>query len=159
MPIYMMLVGVPAAGKSYFVAHRLPLLYPEQEWHVISSDNLIESLARSQNKTYNEIWKTDINWATKEMNRQLQECFLNRQNIVLDQTNTSVNTRAKKLAGVPKAYEKIAVFFPTPEPQEHAARLASRPGKSIPEHVVNDMAQKLVLPTVEEGFDSVIIFE
>jgi tRNA uridine 5-carbamoylmethylation protein Kti12 len=42
--------------------------------------------------------------------------------------------------------------FKTPDPEELSRRLASRPGKIIPEEIVQDMINKFEMPTLEEGF-------
>jgi gluconate kinase len=49
----------------------------------------------------------------------------------------------------------IAVVFRTPEPEEHSRRLASRPGKVIPDHVLQSMVSTFEIPTEEEGFDEI----
>jgi gluconate kinase len=46
----------------------------------------------------------------------------------------------------------VAVVFATPEPAELARRLAQRPGKIVPESVVQHMINTFELPTLEEGF-------
>jgi gluconate kinase len=52
-------------------------------------------------------------------------------------------------------YEHIAVVFKTPERDELDARLASRPGKNIPQEVVSSMISTFELPTKEEGYKEV----
>ena len=52
-------------------------------------------------------------------------------------------------------YEHIAVVFKTPEPEELARRLASRPGKNIPAHVMRSMIDNFEMPTLDEGFTQV----
>ena len=52
-------------------------------------------------------------------------------------------------------HEHIAVVFKTPEPAELARRLASRPGKTIPDHVMLSMLQNYKDPTEEEGFQEI----
>jgi gluconate kinase len=52
-------------------------------------------------------------------------------------------------------YEHIAVVFRTPEPEELARRLASRPGKNIPDHVMRSMIDNFEMPTLDEGFTQV----
>jgi tRNA uridine 5-carbamoylmethylation protein Kti12 len=44
------------------------------------------------------------------------------------------------------------VVFRTPDAPEHARRLNSRPGKHIPDEIVQDMIIKFEMPTEEEGF-------
>ena len=76
--------------------------------------------------------------------------------MIWDQTNVSKKSRAPKLAMVPDHYEKIAVVFATPDDEELQRRLGSRPGKSIPAHIVMGMASSLQQPTYDEGFDDII---
>jgi gluconate kinase len=52
-------------------------------------------------------------------------------------------------------YEHIAVVFKTPEKEELARRLASRPGKNIPEHVMRSMIENFDVPTEDEGFKEI----
>lgn len=154
--IFIMLVGVPAAGKSYFIKHKLPLLYPAATFVVISSDDIIERKASEQNKTYSDIFQNEIKNATAEMNQTFVTAVSNGDNIVWDQTNLSSKVRRGKLSQVPKSYTKIAVVFPIPEPNELKKRLASRPGKNIPAHIVSSMIDNFQPPSKDEGFDKII---
>ena len=79
----------------------------------------------------------------------------NSKNIIWDQTSTSVGARAKKFNMLPN-YEHIAVVFPTPEKDELARRLASRPGKNIPDHVMRSMIGGFVMPTLDEGYKEIL---
>ena len=145
-----MLIGVPASGKSTWVK--------SQDWTqdipVVSSDRFIDEYAEKSGKTYNEVFKEYAPIAMRLMDNQVLICQANSTDVIWDQTNTSAKSRAKKLAMLPK-YEKIAVVFKTPEPEEHARRLASRPGKNIPEHVMRSMIDNLEMPSEEEGFKEI----
>jgi predicted kinase len=145
-----MLIGVPASGKSTWIK--------SQDWTkdmpVVSSDRFIDEYAEKEGKTYNEVFKEYAPIAMKLMNNQVLICQANSVDLIWDQTNTSAKSRASKLAMLPK-YEKIAVVFRTPEPEEHARRLASRPGKNIPEHVMRSMIDNLEMPSEEEGFKEI----
>jgi len=81
-------------------------------------------------------------------------CQANNKDVIWDQTNLTAKSRAAKLKMLPDYY-KIAVVFKTPDAEEHARRLASRPGKSIPEGVLRSMAANLELPTEAEGFQEI----
>ena len=76
------------------------------------------------------------------------------QDIIWDQTSTTVSSRTRKFNMLPDYYA-IAVVFRTPEEEELARRLASRPGKVIPEHVLHDMIWNFEMPTEEEGFKEI----
>lgn len=148
-----MLVGVPASGKSTWIKRQ------NFDWSktvIISTDAYIEDQAALQGKTYSEVFNDEIKAATFKMNETLKSAIKFGLNIVIDQTNCSVKTRASKLSQFPKSYNKIAVFFPTPNEEELNNRLGSRPGKTIPDFVMKNMISSLVPPTEAEGFDKVI---
>jgi tRNA uridine 5-carbamoylmethylation protein Kti12 len=71
--------------------------------------------------------------------------------VIWDQTSTTAASRRKKFRMLPD-YQHIAVVFKTPDPEELSRRLASRPGKIIPEEIVQDMIDRFEMPTLEEGF-------
>jgi predicted kinase len=144
-----MLIGVPGSGKSTWIAG--------QDWTrdcvLVSTDKLIDIEAGRQGKTYNEVFSSYIDTATKLMNDDVREAVAEGKDIIWDQTNTSRKSRKAKLAMVP-GYYKIAVVFATPEKEEWQRRINSRPGKMIPEGVLKAMAQGLQIP--EEGeFDEI----
>jgi predicted kinase len=148
-----MLVGVPGSGKSTWVKSK------DFDWGktvVVSTDQYIELRALSQGLTYNDMFESTIKDATADMLRTVHQAVRAGTDIVWDQTNTTVASRAKKLRNIPSSYKKIAVYFKTPESEEHARRL-DRPGKSIPAHVMKSMITSLEIPTLDEGFDEVII--
>ncbi len=150
MPKVYMLIGVPASGKSTWLSN--------QEWAkdipVVSTDRFIDAHAEKEGKTYNEVFDSYIKIATKLMENQVEICKANGLDIIWDQTNVGVKSRAKKLATVAD-YEKIAVVFRTPEKAEHDRRLAGRVGKSIPENVMRSMIENFEEPTEEEGFKEI----
>lgn len=145
-----MLIGVPAAGKSTWIAN--------QEWAkdipVISTDNFVEAHAKAMNKTYNEVFKDYMPMAVQLMTNQALVCKANGLDVIWDQTSTTIRSRAKKFKLMPD-YEVIAVVFKTPEAKEHERRLASRPGKNIPPHVMKNMIENYEPPTEEEGFKEI----
>ena len=77
------------------------------------------------------------------------------KDIIWDQTSTTLASRARKFNMLPD-YEHIAVVFRTPESEELAKRLASRPGKNIPDYVVRTMIDGFEMPTLAEGFIEII---
>jgi predicted kinase len=146
------LVGVPGSGKSTWVKN--------QEWAkdipVVSTDKFIDEYAEQQGKTYNEVFTERMPVAVKLMANQVEICKANNLDIIWDQTSTTVGARKKKF-NMCKDYYKIAVLFKTPDEEELQRRLASRPGKAIPENVMRSMKDQLKNepPTLEEGFDEI----
>jgi predicted kinase len=144
------LIGVPGAGKSTWIKN--------QDWAVdipvVSTDNFVEAYALEQGKTYNEVFKDYMPIAVKLMANQALICAANGLDVIWDQTSTTVLSRKRKFNTLPK-YEHIAVVFKTPEPDELARRLASRPGKIIPYPVMRSMIDGFEMPTLEEGFKEI----
>lgn len=152
MPKCYQLIGVPGSGKSTWIKN--------QEWlkdvPVVSTDNFVETYAQQQGKTYNEVFKDYMPIAVKLMANQALICQANNVDVVWDQTSTTVVSRKRKFNTLPN-YEHIAVVFLTPEPEELARRLASRPGKNIPADVIRSMINNFEMPTLNEGFKEIIL--
>jgi len=150
MPKCYQLIGVPGAGKSTWIKN--------QDWAVdipvVSTDNFVEAYAKEQGKTYNEVFKDYMPKAVKLMANQALICQANGLDVIWDQTSTTVTSRRKKFNTLPK-YEHIAVVFKTPDADELAKRLASRPGKNIPYEVMQSMIKHFEMPTEEEGFKEI----
>ena len=147
------LVGVPGSGKTTWVGHQS---FNYDYTVYVSTDMYVEKYAAAVGKTYTEVFKDYMPLAINDMMDSVLDAFENRYDVIWDQTSTSVATRAKKLRLVPKGYEKIAVVFETPNPETHRRRL-DRPGKEIPNEIVQDMIARFEMPTVEEGFDKVVV--
>ena len=150
MPNLYVLVGIPASGKSTW-AHG-------QSWSMscayINTDKFVEAYALTTGKTYSEVFEFIMPRAVKMMTDEVIAAREQGQDIIWDQTSTTVHSRGKKLVMLPD-YRKIAVVFATPDAAELSRRLNSRPGKVIPDHVVNDMIKNFEQPTLTEGFDQI----
>lgn len=143
-----MLIGVPGSGKTTWI---------KQNSHnavVLSTDDYIELVAKKHGKTYNDVFKDAMGGAMANLKRDLNTAIKNNSDIIWDQTNLTVKSRRDKLKQVPDSYKKVAVFFGVPN--DLRDRLASRPGKTIPEPVVISMINQLTPPSKEEGFDDII---
>jgi predicted kinase len=144
------LVGVPASGKSTWIKN--------QDWAVdcvvVSTDEFVEDYAKEVCSTYSEVFDDYMPTAVKLMADKVVRAREAGKDIIWDQTSTGVKARARKFNMLPD-YEHIAVVFKTPEPEELARRLASRPGKNIPDHVMRSMIDNFEMPDTEEGFTQV----
>jgi len=154
MPKCIMLVGVPASGKSTWIQEYMPMA------NVMSTDIVIENVARSYGMTYNEGFKDLISFAEKVMWRHITWSIASQVNFVIDRTNLTAKSRKKfidklKLHG----YELECVVFPTPEPDEWKRRLDSRPGKTIPQEALDRMVNSYEVPLMSEGFSSVTFLQ
>lgn len=150
MPKCYQLVGVPGSGKSTWIKN--------QDWAkdipVVSTDNFVEAYAKEQGKTYSEVFDEYMPIAVKLMANQALICQANGLDVIWDQTSTSAVSRKRKFNTLPN-YEHIAVVFTTPDKEELARRLASRPGKNIPKKVLKSMIHNFEMPTEDEGFTEI----
>lgn len=150
MPKVYVLVGVPGSGKSTWVSN--------QDWAktcaYISTDRIIERYAANVKRTYSEVFGLFMPRAVELMTKQVAKARSKGLDIIWDQTSTTVESRKRKFRMLPE-YEAIAVVFNTPDAQELARRLSNRPGKIIPDEVVNDMVKNFTIPTLEEGFKEI----
>lgn len=150
MPKVYVLVGVPGSGKSTWVSN--------QTWAkdcaYVSTDGYVERFARRMGKTYSEVFDLVMPRAVNLMAKAVVRAREAGKDIIWDQTSTSVKSRKNKFRMLPDYYA-IAVVFKTPEKAELDRRLASRPGKNIPDHVVSSMIDNFTMPTEEEGFKEI----
>ncbi len=153
MPKCTMLVGVPGSGKSTWIQEYMPMA------NVMSTDIVIENVARSYGMTYDEGFKELISFAERVMWRHITLAHMRQEDYVIDRTNLSAKSRKKfidrlKLHG----YDIECVVFHTPEPEEWKRRLDSRPGKNIPQEALDRMVNSYEIPLMSEGFTSITFF-
>ena len=141
------LIGVPGSGKSTWVKNQIWAL----GLTVVSTDNFVEAYANQQGRTYSEVFEDYMPTAIDLMIQQVAFARQHGHTVIWDQTSVTVASRRKKFRMLPD-YKHIAVVFKTPNPEELSRRLASRPGKIIPEEIVKDMIDRFEMPTLEEGF-------
>jgi predicted kinase len=147
MPKCYQLIGVPGSGKSTWVKNQIWAL----GLTVVSTDNFVEAYANQQGRTYSEVFEDYMPTAIDLMIQQVAFAQQHSHTVIWDQTSTTSASRRKKFRMLPD-YQHIAVVFKTPDPEELSRRLASRPGKIIPEEIVQDMINRFEMPTLAEGF-------
>jgi predicted kinase len=148
MPKCTILVGVPGSGKSTWLLGREHI----EDQYIASTDDIIEAIAFGFGLTYDEGFKDLIKFAEKVMWKELADFAEDGERIYVDRTNLSVKSRKRFMDFLrPYGYEFDAVVFATPKTDEWAKRL-HRPGKTIPDHVLESMADNIEMPTKAEGF-------
>ena len=147
-PKCIMLVGLPASGKSTWTENNI--LLP-----IASSDAWVEKLAAASGRTYGEAFQDVIKEATRLFDMQLNELIYAKRDFVWDQTNLTVKSRKGKLARL-KDYDVECHVWEISD-EEHARRIASRPEKVIPAHVMQSMKSTYQQPSFEEGFIDIVI--
>jgi predicted kinase len=149
-PKLYMLIGVPASGKSTWIS--------KQEWakncRIISTDKYVQEYAKWHRKTYTEVFQEYMPKAVELMTDEVVHARENNQDIIWDQTSTTIASRRKKFVMLPD-YHAIAVVFRTPNRDELDVRLSGRPGKHVPKEVVDSMIAKWEEPTEDEGFSEI----
>lgn len=150
MPKCYQLVGVPASGKTTWI--------DSQDWALtcarVSTDKWVEIYAKEVGRTYSEVFNDFMPTAVDLMAKEVVAAREMNRDIIWDQTSTTVKSRARKFNMLPD-YEHIAVVFETPSRIELKKRLDSRPGKEIPEAVIEGMIASFEMPTEEEGFKQI----
>ena len=144
------LVGLPGSGKSTSISE-------DFDGFVYSTDNYIEKCAKMNGLSYNESFQEFIKPATKSMNEQLEIAVRQKADVLWDQTNMSSKKRIGILSKFPKSYRKICICRVPPQTGDEwlelGIRLGARPGKIIPMHIIETMADSYVKPTIDEGFE------
>lgn len=154
-PVCIIMVGIPGSGKSTYTRERLDL----DKLFQYSTDDLIEKEAARLGSTYDEVFPDYIGTATKLAHAGLQDAIREKRNILWDQTNMSAKKRRKIINTVGRDYYFVVLFARPPSTdQEYAVlekRLDSRPGKTIPQHVVFSMIDTFDDPTLDSFGDDV----
>ena len=151
-----MLVGVPGSGKSTYIAK----LKEEKPWVVLSTDDLLDEVATKNGLSYSEAFAKHYKSVETQFFQNLKTAINAGKDIIIDQTNISPASRAKKLRLFPSTYRKTAVVFHVDDDDEELQRRldkrAKETGKVIPAHVVANMKKSFVEPSKSEGFSEII---
>ena len=149
-----MLIGLPGAGKSTWMKNSRD---ERADSIILSTDSYIEAYAANHGKTYNQVFQDAIKDAEKHMYQSLKQAVDDGKNIIWDQTNLTKKARAKKLAMIPKYYDRYAILFLTSDEisgtiNEERRRI----GRSIPEHIIQGMKSTYQPPSTDEGFSQIV---
>lgn len=157
-----MMVGLPGTGKTT-VGDKYLSKFNDELVLYLSTDDIIGTTAAEQNKTYDEVFQDTINKATKEVNSLRQVASQQNVNVIVDQTNLSIKKRQEFLKQFDHFDMKICVFIQPPtdlnDIKKWQERLDNRPGKTIPSYIMTSMIANLQAPTLEEGWDSIHVYD
>jgi len=152
-PYILILCGPPLSGKTTFIKKYFP------DTEVISRDEILMEVYGSRN--YSEAFKNvDQKKVDKTLRDRMTEYGKEGRNVLVDMTNLTPKTRKANLAYFGKDYYKAAVAFPILPMDEYKRRNDYRnetENKYIPDGVLRSMISNYVVPTLDEGFDEIIV--
>lgn len=155
------MVGLPALGKSTFIKN----LKTDDIW-IYSTDMYIDAVAKENGITYSEAFPVSINDAVSFNEHKLKTMTKLGRDILWDQTNLTVSKRRKIINRMRAAKYKVNCVCLLPPKDDHLNdqniwknRLDNRDGKIIPYHVLTNMIEIFVIPTINEGFDHIEYFD
>jgi predicted kinase len=156
MPTCYMLIGPMGCGKSTWCESMLPTLYfPE----VISTDDLFEEVAARDGISYSEAFiRYPFADMMKKAGVRLTRAALRGHDIIIDQTNCTVESRRAFRHLIPQSYQIIGVVFEF-EPElirQRVIERGQRTGKFIPMAAVEQKMAEFT-PPLQGEFDSTII--
>jgi predicted kinase len=163
-------VGLTCVGKSHYLrSHNIDAV-------VLSTDNIIESIAKRERITYDEFFNTMgavapnrfVAQVLPELNRQIDYATSNNLDVVVDMQNIDVRSRALTYDNPKFAnYRRIAVVFDDDQLSAQNSRYLEavkmacaergiEQDKTIPEHVIERSFNGYQRPTSSEGFEEII---
>lgn len=154
-----MMIGPAGSGKSTWIKKFLEQNNEDGKYVVLSTDDIFVELGEKEGLNYNEAFaKFKYGDIEKIFYERLNQAVEDGKNIIWDQTNLTVKSRAKKLEKLPKAYKKKCVVFNLPK--EVVLERAKNPdrvdsGKIIPASIIMNMFKQFEMPDQFE-FDKII---
>lgn len=142
MPDLIMLVGIPASGKSSYARQNY------KDYKIYSSDELREKLFNDVNDQVHN------NELFRYIHKNIIKDLKNGNNVVYDATNIYSRNRRKflnKLSDID--CNKICVVFNV-DVGKCKLRNSTRERK-VPEEVIDKMYNKIETPSINEGFDKI----
>lgn len=149
MSEFVIMVGLPGSGKTTYANEHYPA------YRIISSDAIVEKIAKDLNKKYDDIWEKYIGMADKQFFEELNDAVASGHNIVVDRTNLSRRSRARIIAPLISNkrvadYNVVAILM-DPQLDTIRERLGARKDKTIAPGVIHSMRNLFEVPdeTVE----------
>ncbi|HEY3308442.1 MAG TPA: AAA family ATPase [Desulfuromonadaceae bacterium] len=122
------LIGIPASGKSTFCRQRL------YDTHLRLNLDMLKT--------------------RRKENILLQACLIAKAAFVVDNTNATILARAQFIEPAKAARFRVIGYYFSSKIAEALQRNSQRPGKArVPDRAVHGIAGSLELPQREEGFD------
>lgn len=150
-------MGLPGSGKSALVDK---IILENPNTVVLSMDNIIEDYAKTQNKTYREVWADYIKTAETVFEQTLVNAISEKKDIIWDQTNLRSESRALKIQRLlDNQYEVdgIALELSDLEWKSRIQHREQNGGKTMKPEVLEDMKKSYESPQYSEKFNNIYI--
>ena len=152
-PFVMMLIGPTLSGKSTYIRNNYPNV------QVISRDEIVMEVfgSRDYNLAFKEVNQKEVD---RVLAKRLKDKNDLKTNVIIDMTNMTVKRRMATLRNFDKDFSRIAVVFPILSDEEYSKRNIGRNAKEnkwIPPFVIKSMIDSYQEPTLDEGYDRIII--
>ncbi len=149
----MMLIGPTLSGKSTYIRNNYPNV------QVISRDEIVMEVfgSRDYNLAFKEVDQKEVD---RVLALRLKEANDSKTSVIIDMTNITVKRRMATLRNFDKDFSRIAVVFPILSDEEYTRRNIDRNAKEnkwIPPFVIKSMIDSYQEPTLEEGYDRIVI--
>ena len=149
----MILIGPTLSGKSTYIRNN----YPNTE--VISRDEIVMEVfgSRDYNLAFKEVDQKEVD---RVLATRLKEANDLKTSVIIDMTNMTVKRRMATLRNFDKDFSRLAVVFPILSDEEYTKRNIDRNSKEnkwIPPFVIKSMIDSYQEPTLDEGYDRIII--
>lgn len=157
-----LLVGLPGVGKSTWARKYFPEWIDPNFLEFLSSDDVVEAVALVKGTTYDAEFSNSIKFADLYVRGKFLQLLEegSSKRIVVDRTNLTPKSRKFWISNALQfGYEVEAIFFETPRDALWKRRLASRPGKAIPDSVLQNMQKGLTMPTAKEKISTVSVVD
>lgn len=149
----MMLIGPTLSGKSTYIRNNYPNV------QVISRDEIVMEVfgSRDYNLAFKEVDQKEVDRVLAKILKDTNDL---KTNVIIDMTNMTVKRRMATLRNFDKDFSRIAVVFPILSDEEYSKRNIGRNAKEnkwIPPFVIKSMIDSYQEPTLDEGYDRIII--
>lgn len=144
MSKFIMLVGLPASGKST-LANELSAKYNAE---IVSSDEIRKELFKDINNQDNN------NLVFETVNKRIRDLLDQGGNVIYDATNINRKRRMHFIKNEIKADEKLVYYLNTP--MSACSYNDSQRSRKVGFSVIDKMYKTLQIPTKLEGWDEVI---
>lgn len=154
MPRCFILIGPPGCGKSTWREKTLPTLTNPV---VISSDDLVDELAAQDGKSHNQKF-VELDYdkdVVPRLKMAVTKAIISGSDIIIDQTNRTVEHRRLFRHLIPASYEIVGVVFEY-DPDEIRARVKARGARTVPDFIMDKHINNFVQPLPGE-FETIMV--